>query len=97
MLGGRKTAICESLGTGMISVMPVLATLALCFLHSTNFAARILCEKLVEPVFDTSNVAVGAVGIDTVKVVVDGNVANIILWESVVDVQACQRGITSKS
>ena len=81
----------------MISVMPVLATLALCFLHSTNFAARILCEKLVEPVFDTSNVAVGAVGIDTVKVVVDGNVANIILWESVIDVQACQRGISSKS
>ena len=74
-----------------------LATFALCFLHSTNFAARILCEKLVEPVFDTSNVAVGAVGIDTVKVVVDGNVANIILWESVIDVQACQRGISSKS
>ena len=54
-------------------------------------------KKLVEPVLYTGDVAVGAVGIDSIKVVVDGNVANIILRECVVDVQACQRGITSKS
>lgn len=74
-----------------------LATLALCFLHRTNLSARVFCKKFVEPVFDAGNIAVGAVRIDTVKVVVDGNVPNIVLRECVVDVQACQRGISSKS
>ena len=67
-----------------------LATLTLCLLHCTNLSACVFCEKLVEPVLYTGNIAVGTVGIDTVKVVVDGNVPNIVLWKCVVDVQACQ-------
>ena len=47
-------------------------TLALCFLHSPDFAAGVFGEKLVKPVFDTGNIAICAVGVDGVKVVVDG-------------------------
>ena len=72
------------------------ATLTLCFLHRTNLSACILREKLVEPVFDTGNVAIGAVGVDAVKVVVDGDVADIILRESVVDIQSRQSGVSPK-
>ena len=74
-----------------------LATLTFCFLHRTNLATRVLCKKLIEPVFDTGDVAVGAVRIDAVIVVVDGNVANIVLRECVVDVQSSQGGVTTKS
>ncbi len=74
-----------------------LATLALCFLHGSDFAAGIFGEKFVKPVLDTCNIAVGAVGIDAVKVVVDGNVPHIVLRESVVDVQSRQRRITTES
>ena len=52
---------------------------------------------VLEPVLDTRNVAVGAVRVDGVKMVVDGNIANIVLWKCEVDVQPCQRGITSQS
>ena len=73
------------------------ATLTLCLLHRTNLSARVLGEKFVKPVFDTGNIAVGAVGVGAVKMVVDGNVANIVLRESVVDVQSRQCGVTTKS
>ena len=60
--------------------------------------ARILrLEKLVEPVLDARNVAVGTVGIDGVKVIVDGNIAHIVLRESEVDIQSGQRRISSQS
>lgn len=58
-------------------------------LYETANAAITLTKKMA--------ISAGVIGIDTVKVVVDGNVPNIMLWESVVDVQACQRGIMSKS
>ncbi len=58
------------------------ATLALCFLYRTNLSACILCEKFVEPVFNTGNVTVGTFGGDAVKVVVDSDVADIALRES---------------
>lgn len=73
------------------------ATLALCLLHSPDFAARIFGEKFVKPVFDTGNIAVCAVGVDSVKVVVDGNIPHIVLRESEVDIKPCQRGISSQS
>ena len=73
------------------------ATLTLCLLHSTDFAARIFGEKFVKPVFDTGNIAVCAVGVDGVKVVIDGNISHIILWESEVDIKPGQRGISSQS
>ena len=63
-----------------------LTTLALCLLHSSDFAAGIFGKKFVEPVLNACNVAVGTVGIDTVKVIVDSNVADIVLRECVVDV-----------
>ena len=73
------------------------ATLALCFLHSPDFAACVFGEKLVKPVFDTRHIVVGAVGVDGVKVVVDGNIADAVFWKSEVDIQPGQRGITPKS
>ena len=56
-------------------------TLTLCFLHSLDFAACIFGEKFVKPVFDTGNIAVCAVGVDGVKVVVNGNIPHIVLGE----------------
>ena len=73
------------------------ATLTFCFLHSPDFAARIFGEKFVKPVFDTGNIAVCAVGVDGVKVVVDGNIPHIVLRESEVDIKPGQRGISSQS
>ena len=73
------------------------ATLTFCFLHSPDFAARIFGEKFVKPVFDTGNIAVCAVGIDGVKVVVDGNIPHIVLWKSKVNIKPGQRGISSQS
>ena len=73
------------------------ASFAFCLIDSTDLAAGVFGEKLVEPVLDTRNVAVGAVRVDGVKMVVDGNIANIVLWKCEVDVQPCQRGITSQS
>lgn len=51
---------------------------------------------VLEPVFDTGNVTVGAVGVDAVKVVVDGDVADIVLRESIVDIQSRQSGVSPK-
>ena len=73
------------------------ATLTFCFLHSPDFAACIFSEKFVKPVFDTGNIAVCAVGVDGVKVVVDGNIPHIVLRESEVDIKPGQRGISSQS
>lgn len=72
-------------------------TLTLCFLHSPDFAACIFCEKFVKPVFDTGNIAVCAVGVDGVKMVVDGNIPHIVLWKSKVNIKPGQRGISSQS
>ena len=52
---------------------------------------------VLEPVLDARNIAVGTVGVDGVKMVVDGNIAHIVLWECEVDIQPCQRGITPQS
>lgn len=52
---------------------------------------------VLEPVLDTRNVAVGTVGIDGVKVIVDGNITHIVLREREVDIQPCQRRISSQS
>lgn len=52
---------------------------------------------VLEPVLDTSHVAVGAVGIDGVEVVVDGNIPHAVLRKRVVDIKPCQRRITAES
>ena len=52
---------------------------------------------VLEPVLNARNVAVGTVGLDGVKVIVDGNITHIVLRESEVDIQPCQRRISSQS
>ena len=74
-----------------------LSTLTLRFVDGTDFAAGILGIPLVEPVLDTCHVAVGAVGVNGVEVVVDGNIPHAVLRKRVVDIKPCQRGITTES
>ena len=73
------------------------ATLTLCLVDGTDFAAGILGIPLIEPVLDTCHVAVGAVGVNGVEVVVDGNIPHAVLRKRVVDIKPCQRGITTES
>ena len=73
------------------------AALALRLINGTNLAAGVFCKKLIEPVLDARNVAVGAIGVDGVKMVVNGNIPHIVLRECEVDIQPCQRGITPQS
>ena len=70
------------------------ALLALGLLYRTDFAAGILGKKLIEPVFDSRNIVVGTIGVNGVKVVVDGNIAHTIFRESEVDIQARQGRIS---
>ena len=56
-----------------------------------DFAAGIFCKKLVEPVLDTCHIVIRAVGVDGVKVVVDGNIPHAVLWKREVDIQPGQR------
>ena len=51
---------------------------------------------VLEPVLDACHVAVGAVGVNGVEVVVDGNIPHAVLRKRVVDIKPCQRGITTK-
>ena len=52
---------------------------------------------VLEPVLDTRHIAVGAVGVNGVEVVVDGNIPHAVLRKRVVDIKPCQRGITTES
>ena len=70
---------------------------ALCLIDGTDLAAGAFGEKLVEPVLNACNIAVCAVGGDGVKMVIDGNLAHIVLRECEVDIQPCQQGITPQS
>ena len=74
-----------------------LSTLPLCLVDGTDFAAGILGIPLIEPVLDACHVAVGAVGVNGVEVVVDGNIPHAVLRKRVVDIKPCQRGITTES
>ena len=74
-----------------------LSALTLCLVDGTDFAAGIFGVPLVEPILDTCHVAVGAVGVDGVEVVVDGNIPHAVLRKRVVDIKPCQRGITTES
>ena len=74
-----------------------LSTLALCLVDGTDFAAGILGIPLIEPVLDTCYVAVGAVGVNGVEVVVDGNIPHTVLRKRIVDIKPCQRRITTES
>ena len=79
--------ISSAKGTGGLNFLIADALLILC--HS-------LFEVVIEPVFNTGNVTVGAVGVDAVKVVVDGDVADIVLRESIVDIQSRPSGVSPK-
>ena len=61
--------------------------LVFCLLYSTDFAAGIFCEKLIEPVFDTRHVAFGAVHVDGIEVVIDGNISDTAFRKYDVDIQ----------
>ena len=65
-----------------------LSALPLCLVDGTDFAAGILGIPLVEPVLDACHVAVGAVGIDGVEVVVDGNEAHAQEWKDALQIVA---------
>lgn len=56
-----------------------------------------LCKVVIEPVLDARKIVVGAVWVDGVEIVVDGNVAYTILRKGEVGVKPCQRGITPQS
>ena len=73
------------------------ATFTLCFLHSTDFATGIFGEIFIEPVFDTCHVALGAVHVDGIVVVIDGDISNTALRECDVDIQSGQCRVSSKS
>ena len=73
------------------------STLTLRFVDGTDFAAGVFGKKLVKPVLDACNVVVGAVGVNGVEVVVDGNIPHAVLRKRVVDIKPCQRGITTES
>ena len=73
------------------------SALSLCLVDGTDFAAGILGIPLIEPVLNACHVAVGAVGVNGVEVVVDGNIPHAVLRKRVVDIKPCQRGITTES
>ena len=74
-----------------------LSAFALCLIDSTDLAAGVFGEKLVKPVLDACNVVVGAVGVNGIKVIVNGNISHAVLRKRVVDIKPCQRGITTES
>ena len=67
------------------------------FLHGTNFAAGISRIKLIEPVFDACKIVIGAVGVDSVEIVIDGNIAHTILRKGEVGIKPGQGRISTKS
>ena len=52
---------------------------------------------VLKPVLDACNVVVGAIGVNGVEVVVDGNIPHAVLRKRVVDIKPCQRRITTES
>ena len=44
---------------------------------------------VLEPVLDARHVAIGAVGVNGVEVVVDGNIPHAVLRKRVVDIKPC--------
>lgn len=80
--------ISSAKGTGGLNFLIADALLILC--HS-------LFEVVIKPVFDAGNIAVCTVGVDGVKVIVDGNIPHIVLRKSEVDIKPGQRGISSQS
>ena len=73
------------------------STLTLRFVDGTDFAAGVFGKKLVKPVLDACHVVVGAIGVNGVEVVVDGNIPHAVLRKRVVDIKPCQRRITTES
>lgn len=84
-----------------IAVVPAVHIWALIvdfWLHPHRcFSCHSLCKVVIKPVFDAGNIAVCAVGVDGVKVVVDGNIPHIVLRKSEIDIKPGQWGISSQS
>ena len=78
----------SAIGTGGLDFLIACALLILC--HS-------LFEVVIEPVLDTCHVAVSAVGVNSVEVVIDGNIPHIVFRKSEVDIKPGQRGISAQS
>ena len=64
-----------------------LAPFPLGLVHRPDLPAGIFCKKLIEPVFYTCHIIIHAVGVDGVKVVVDGDIPHPILGKGEVDIQ----------
>ena len=70
---------------------------SLCFLNSSDLAAGISGIEFIKPVFDTCHVALGAVHVDGIEVVIDGDISNTAFRKYDVDIQAGHRRVSSKS
>ena len=73
------------------------AAFTLCLIDSADLAAGISRVKLVAPVFDTRKIVIGAVGINGVEIVVDGNIADTVLRKGEIGVKSCQSGISTQA
>ena len=70
---------------------------AFCLVDCPDFPAGVTGVKFVEPVFDSGEVIVDAVGIGGIEIIIDGNEANAVLWEGEVGVQPSQCGVSAQS
>ena len=73
------------------------AAFTLSLIDSADLAAGISRVKLVAPVFDTRKIVIGAVGINGVEIVVDGNIADTVLRKGEIGVKSCQSGISTQA
>ena len=72
------------------------AAFAFGLLHGPDFAAGIARVELVEPVLDSREVVVDAVRFGGIEIVVDGDVADAVLWEGEIGVKPGQRGVSAQ-
>ena len=61
------------------------------------FSCHALCKVVIAPVFDTRKIVIGAVGINGVEIVIDGNIADTVLRKGEIGVKSCQSGISTQS
>ena len=60
------------------------------------FSAGIARIELVDPVLDSREVVVDAVRFGGIEIVVDGDVADAVLWEGEIGVKSCQSRISTQ-
>lgn len=52
---------------------------------------------VLAPVFDARKIVIGAVGVDGIEVVIDGNIADTVLRKGEIGVKSCQSGISTQA